>query len=150
MLHKPLLVYLADDDEEDSMFFKEALNEVNVEIHIEDFNNGVTLMDTLLKKKNSLPDVIYLDLNMPLMNGEECLDDIKTEPQLSKIPIIIYSTYVDDSLADILRKKGANWYLVKPNSFEKLKNLLQKSLQYITTLRDLKSTTLLEEFIITE
>ncbi|WP_308992335.1 response regulator [Mariniflexile litorale] len=147
MLQKPLLIYLADDDNEDRMLFKEALDEINMEVYIKDFDNGVTLMEHLLMTDQPLPDAIYLDLNMPLMNGEECLIDIRNEPQLSQIPIIIYSTYVDEAMIDRLQKKGANWYLMKPNSFEELKNLLRKSLNYVHI--ELKDTPPLSEFIIT-
>lgn len=131
MLQKPLLIYLADDDNEDRMLFKEALDELNLNVIIEDFDNGVTLMEHLLMTEKTLPDAIYLDLNMPLMNGEECLNDIKNEPQLSQIPVIIYSTYIDEIMANRLQNDGASWYLIKPNSFEKLKNLLLKSLNQI-------------------
>lgn len=131
MLLKPLLIYLADDDQDDRMLFKEALDEIDVDIAIEDFDNGVTLMDNLLNKDKALPDVIYLDLNMPLMNGEECLHDIKNEAELSQIPIIIYSTYADEVSANNLQKQGANLYLVKPDTFNNLKILLRKSLDYI-------------------
>jgi len=131
MLLKPLLIYLADDDQDDRLLFKEALDEIDVAIAIEDFDNGVTLMDNLLNKNKPLPDLIYLDLNMPLMNGEECLHDIKNEPELSQIPIIIYSTYVDQAGAASLQLKGADLYLQKPDSFNKLKNLLRKSLDLI-------------------
>jgi CheY-like chemotaxis protein len=131
MLLKPLLIYLADDDQDDRLLFKEALDEIDVAIAIEDFDNGVTLMDNLLNKNKPLPDLIYLDLNMPLMNGEECLHDIKNEPELSQIPIIIYSTYVDQAGAASLQLKGADLYLQKPDSFNKLKNLLKKSLDLI-------------------
>ena len=147
MQHKPLLIYLADDDEEDSMLFKEALQEVDITTHVEVFNNGVTLMDKLLTRGTSLPDAIYLDLNMPLMNGEECLDDIRNEPQFSKTPIIIYSTYIENSLADKLKNKGANWFIIKPNSFTELKSLLQKSLER-TFFSDSKNMSSLEGFII--
>ncbi|MBP0903686.1 response regulator [Mariniflexile gromovii] len=147
MLQKPLLIYLADDDNEDRMLFKEALDEINMNVSVEDFDNGVTLMEHLLMKDKPLPDAIYLDLNMPLMNGEECLNDIRNEPYLSQIPIIIYSTYIDEQMADRLQSNGANWYLMKPNTFGKLKSLLQKSLNYIYS--DAKKTSHLPEFIIT-
>ena len=136
MLLKSLLIYLADDDRDDRMLFKEALDEIDMAFAIEDFDNGVTLMDNLLNKSKPLPDVIYLDLNMPLMNGEECLHDIKNEPELSQIPIIIYSTYVDEAAANSLQKRGADLYLEKPDSFEKLKNLLRKSLEFIHNYSD--------------
>lgn len=138
MTYKPLLIYLADDDHEDSMLFEEALTEIDSKICIETFDNGVTLMDALLNSQNALPDAIYLDLNMPLMNGEECVEDIRNEPKFSKIPIIIYSTYIDNEMAERLREKGANWYLIKPNTFTELRNLLGKSLDYVYT--DLQKT----------
>lgn len=148
MLLKPLLIYLADDDQDDRMLFKEALDEINVDIAIEDFDNGVTLMDNLLNKDKPLPDVIYLDLNMPLMNGEECLHDIKNEPELSQIPIIIYSTYADEVSANNLKKQGANLYLEKPDTFNNLKNLLRKSLDYIH--EHSKNSHMPAEFVISE
>lgn len=147
MLINPLLIYLADDDNEDRMLFKEALDEIGMNVSIADFDNGVTLMFNLLNVTKPLPDVIYLDLNMPLMNGEECLNDIRNEPRLSNIPIVIYSNYADKSISDELQKKGANLYLIKPNSFEKLKNLLIKSLEYVNLSRDTHN---FPEFIITE
>ena len=131
MSEKTLLIYLADDDNEDRMLFKEALDELDMNVTIEDFDNGVTLMEHLLMNEKPLPDAIYLDLNMPLMNGEECLNDIRNEPELSQIPIIIFSTYIDEIMAERLQENGANWYLMKPNTFGKLKNLLRKSLNYI-------------------
>ncbi|CAH8282132.1 CheY-like chemotaxis protein [Mariniflexile fucanivorans] len=147
MLQKPLLIYLADDDNEDRMLFKEALDELNMNVAVEDFDNGVTLMEHLLMAGKPLPDAIYLDLNMPLMNGEECLNDIRNEPQLSKIPIIIYSTYIDEAMADTLQNKGANWYLMKPSTFGNLKNLLRKSLNYV--YKDSNKDHSSSEFIIT-
>lgn len=147
MLLPPILIYLADDDKEDRMLFKEALDAIGMNAYIEDFDNGVTLMVNLLNTTKPLPDVIYLDLNMPLMNGEECLNDIKDESRLSNIPIVIYSTYEDKTITDKLQKKGANLYIVKPNSFEKLKNVLTKSLDNIHHSRD---KTGFPEFVISE
>ena len=147
MPQPPLLIYLADDDKDDRMLFKEALDEIDMAIAIEDFDNGVTLMDNLLNHSKPLPNVIYLDLNMPLMNGEECLHDIKNEPELSQIPIIIYSTYVDEANANSLQQKGANLFLEKPDNFTKLKNLISKSLEYIKN--DSKKV-LTSEFVISE
>lgn len=147
MLHKPLLIYLVDDDKEDRVFFREALDEIDIPVIIKDFDNGVTLMEDLLEAENILPDAIFLDLNMPLMNGEECIDDIRIESQFSQIPIIIYSNYVDESTAERLQKKGANWYLIKPESFDNLKKLLIKSLVYIHG--NLSNEANLSKFIIT-
>ncbi len=122
--------FIADDDQDDRMLLKEALRELNPDIQVEDFDNGVTLMDALLKQ-DELPNALFLDLNMPLMNGEECLSDIRNEPNLSKLPIIIYSTYADDMKIDLIRQKGADLYLVKPVSYERLKMALHKCLEYV-------------------
>lgn len=148
MLLNPILIYLADDDKDDRMLFKEALDEIDMDITIEDYDNGVTLMDNLLNKSKPLPHAIYLDLNMPLMNGEECLNDIKNEPELAQIPIIIYSTYMDNTGVLNLQQKGADLYLEKPNSFELLKMLLRKSLEYIKS--DSRNIVQASEFVISQ
>lgn len=146
MVNRPLLIYLVDDDNEDRMLFKEALNEIDMPVIIKDFDNGVSLINTLLQVENVLPDAIFLDLNMPLMTGEECIDDIRNEAVFSEIPIIIYSNYVDDSMAYRLKNKGANGYLMKPNSFDKLKNLLVISIDNIKNRMNKTST--ISSFII--
>jgi CheY-like chemotaxis protein len=140
MINRPLLIYLVDDDNEDRMLFIEALNEIDMPVIIKDFDNGVSLINTLLQVENVLPDAIFLDLNMPLMTGEECIDDIRNEAVFSEIPIIIYSNYVDDSMVYRLKNKGANWYLMKPNSFDKLKNLLLISIDNIKNRMSKTST----------
>lgn len=148
MLDKPLLIYLVDDDKEDRTLFIEALDEIDIHVRVEDFDNGVTLMDNLLNTNNPLPGAIFLDLNMPLMNGEECVDDIRNEPQFAQIPIIIYSTHADEFVVRKLLEKGANWYLIKPDSFDKLKKLLIKSLIHIYQ-HDARNKFSYDEFVIT-
>ncbi|MBM1104570.1 response regulator [Aurantibacter crassamenti] len=128
------LIFLTDDDRDDLTMFQEALLEIDSNIRFKGFENGVELMERLLKVDEELPNAIYLDLNMPLMNGEECVDDIRAEARFNEIPIIIYSSYVDELKMDIIQKKGANLYLVKPSSFDNLKSALRKSLGYVQTV----------------
>lgn len=123
-------VFVADDDQDDRMLLKEALRDLDSDIQVKDFDNGVTLMDALLKQ-DELPNALFLDLNMPLMNGEECLSDIRNEPNLCELPVIIYSTYADDMKVDLIKRKGADLYLVKPVSYERLKMALHKCLEYV-------------------
>lgn len=124
-------IFLADDDEDDRMLFSEALEEQCPEASMVTFDNGVDLMASLLDREQRLPDVIFLDLNMPLMNGEECLSDIRREPKLEAIPIIIYSTSLDPQQVENLRENGANKYLKKPESFKKLKITLEKAIKSV-------------------
>ncbi|MGJ8550426.1 response regulator [Winogradskyella wichelsiae] len=146
MFPEQLLIYLADDDETDRMLFQEAFNNIISDIEVLCFDNGVTLMDNLLNETKPLPQAIYLDLNMPLMNGIECLNDIKNEVKLQDIPIFIYSSMIDISVIDELQKYRANLYLVKPNSFNKLVSILCKSLDYLAS--HFNNEIVNEEFIV--
>ncbi|MDX1364301.1 response regulator [Arenibacter latericius] len=125
---KKLLIFLADDDQDDRMFFLEAIDEILLETETKTFENGVDLMSELLDKDTPLPDLIFLDLNMPLMSGEECLEDIRNEPELVEIPIIIYSGFIDLDKISMLRKKGATRYLQKPTSFNSLLKLIEQGI----------------------
>ncbi|MGC1515869.1 MAG: response regulator [Maribacter sp.] len=128
MSTKQLLVFLADDDADDRQFFKEALEGLAFHAQVSSFENGVELMANLLDTQSVLPDFIFLDLNMPMMTGEECLNDIKNEPSLSHLPIIIYSTSFSEVEAKRLHQKGANRYIQKPTSFALLKTCLERCL----------------------
>ncbi|HZJ20799.1 MAG TPA: response regulator [Pricia sp.] len=124
-------IFLADDDDDDRQLFQEALAKISDFVNIITFDNGVSLIDQLLKTHEKLPDAIFLDLNMPLMNGEECLADIRNESIFAQVPIIIYSTSLDRAKVEYLYEKGANRYLQKPSSFAHLKSALEKCLGYL-------------------
>jgi len=94
-----------DDDDEDRQFFKEALAKLSDFIDIVTFDHGISLIDQLLKTHEKLPDAIFLDLNMPLMNGEECLADIRNESKSAQVPVIIYSTSLDRAKVEYLYEK---------------------------------------------
>ncbi len=125
-----LTLYLADDDTDDREFFIEALQEIPVQTEVSEFSNGVDLMDALFSKE-PLPDAVYLDLHMPLMNGFECLADIRSFPQFAKIKIIVYSTSYHEREVNQLKEDGADYYLQKPNSFQELKSLLFQSVRIL-------------------
>ena len=121
-------IFLVDDDQDDRDLFTDALNELTIKSVVKTFNNGVDLMADLLDREKKLPDIIFLDLNMPLMNGEECLADIRREPELYAIPIVIYSTFFDKYKVTLLQEKGADRYLQKPKSFNQLKSSIERSI----------------------
>ena len=119
---------LADDDEDDCLFFKEALDEIAVSTNLSMVHDGVQLMDYLNTNNTNLPDVLFLDLNMPRKNGLECLEEIKNDEKLKTLPIIIFSTSLDSEIVNNLYQKGASYYIRKPGDFSKLKNVIEKAL----------------------
>lgn len=116
-----ITIYLADDDEDDRQFFEDAIGELDDEISLETFNNGIDLLKALFDTAIKNPTLIFLDFNMPLMDGEECLREIRSSGRLKDIPVIIYSTSIDFSKAERFPEASANMYLKKPNNFSALK-----------------------------
>jgi CheY-like chemotaxis protein len=90
--------------------------------------DGLELMNILHSPPNPLPDIIFLDINMPRKNGFECLEEIKKDAILKKLPIIIFSTTSQDLYIDKTYNDGANYYISKPNDHGKLKRTLKKVL----------------------
>jgi len=127
---------LADDDEDDRLFFKEAFEEVKINYRISAFNDGEQLMDHLYDSTNPLPDIIFLDLNMPRKSGIECLKEIRANERLKKISVAIYSTSSSEQDIEDTFVSGANVYIKKPNDFNMLKKILSDVVhinwQYIT------------------
>jgi CheY-like chemotaxis protein len=120
---------LADDDEDDCAFFKDALDDLPISAILSTVNDGVELMDFLLKKSFiNFPDILFLDLNMPRKNGFECLQEIKLISELKELPVIIFSTSLDNNVVDSLYAKGAIYYIQKPGDFSKLKKVILEAL----------------------
>lgn len=123
-----LNVILADDDEDDRMLFREALDELAVETKLSIFRHGQELLDYLFQPQIELPHVIFLDLNMPIKNGMECLCEIRNNPKLKNLYIAIYSTSSSDSDIKDTYLNGASIYINKPNCFNKLKETIESVL----------------------
>ena len=79
---KQLNILLADDDYDDCMFFKKALESLPIVSQLKMVHDGEQLMDLLLSEATTLPDILFLDLNMPRMNGMECLMEIKKKHKI--------------------------------------------------------------------
>lgn len=131
-----LHIMLADDDEDDRLFFQEAFEEVKINYRISTFNDGEQLMAHLNETSNPLPDIIFLDLNMPRKSGIECLKEIRANERLKKISVAIYSTSSSEQDIEDTFVSGANVYIRKPNDFNMLKKILSDVVhinwQYIT------------------
>lgn len=122
-------VYIADDDRDDIEFFQEALAQVDETASLASGKNGVELMKKLLYPELPIPDIIFLDINMPLMNGLECLKEIKQHLHLKDIPIVMYTTSALSSTIELAYKLGANLLVEKPSEFDALKNMLSTILE---------------------
>ncbi|ALM06910.1 transcriptional regulator [Sediminicola sp. YIK13] len=124
-----LNVALADDDEDDRFLFKEAIDEIKIQTKLSLFTNGQELMDYLNLPNIILPQVVFLDLNMPVKNGIQCLKEIRENSALDSMSIAIYSTSSTEKDIEETFVLGANIYINKPNSFTKLKDAIERVLQ---------------------
>ena len=115
-----------DDDSDDCELFMEALEAVSAANYTAIYDPVEALRKLIQKEIN--PDVIFLDLNMPIMSGLEFMTEIKKEEGLKEIPIIIFSTSQLDDIIREAKSYGAHDYISKPNNFNDLKRILS---QYI-------------------
>ena len=116
---------IADDDTDDAGLFCEALHQVAPEkMHCLKVENGRQLFD-LLSHESKLPDIIFLDINMPLMNGWECLKKLKAEIKYRNIPAVMYSTSSSRRDIDLAYELGASLFVTKPEDFDELCGILE-------------------------
>ncbi|HEY8936584.1 MAG TPA: response regulator [Cyclobacteriaceae bacterium] len=118
-------VFLIDDDIDDRDLFLDALDEIDNNIHCSLAENGKTAIEILLSDIFEKPELIFLDLNMPLINGKELLKELKNSRDLSPIPVIMYSTFFGPDEMDEIINLGASYCLVKHTSFSELKSALR-------------------------
>lgn len=116
-----MVVLNVDDDQEDREFFCDALREIDPAITSLVANSGMEAL-SLLESLTVLPDFIFLDINMPMMDGKQCLKILKAVPEFRSIPVIMYSTSTDTREIRECYKLGAVDFLIKPHSFQKLVN----------------------------
>jgi len=125
MQNEIIRVMLADDDEDDRLFFTDAFEEIKMKTEVSTLNNGIELMNYLNQPNSFLPHVLFLDLNMPGKTGMDCLREIKTIDRLKDIAIAIYSTSASDEDIEETFVQGANIYIKKPHEFSALKKILE-------------------------
>ena len=123
-----LTILLADDDADDRQFFKDAVTVFVPPVNFTAVHDGDQLMQLLTEETYKLPDVLFLDLNMPRKNGLECLSEIKQNEKLKTLPVVIFSTSVVEDNMSILFKAGADVYILKPRSFEQLVQVIHHAL----------------------
>ena len=147
MTLQPIQILLADDDNADCLLFKEALDELPVTAHLTIVHNGEEVIEELTKKGNKLPDVLFLDLNMPRKNGFASLGEIKRNTELQNLPVVIFSTASERQTVKNVFRDAAHYYICKPVDFLQLKKVIYEALTLI--MQKDASLPLEEEFIIT-
>lgn len=129
---KPITILMADDDPDDRLLTQEALKEKRLGNDVHFVENGEQLMDFLRRRgqyadpeKSPRPGLILLDLNMPKKDGREALAEIKGDPSLRRIPVVVLTTSKAEE--DILRTYdlGCNSYITKPVTFEGLVHVIK-------------------------
>ncbi|MDB5281605.1 MAG: response regulator [Bacteroidota bacterium] len=115
-------IFHADDDQDDRTLFKEALGDIGFSGKVSFLKNGDELMQKLGEK---IPDVIFLDLNMPGKDGFDCLKEIREDDMLKQIPVVIFSTSDNPVAINKTYALGANFYIRKPTSFGLLKKAIR-------------------------
>jgi CheY-like chemotaxis protein len=118
------LLFLVDDDIDDHEIFKSALAKVDEDLALLTATNGYEALN-VLSTASTLPDYIFVDLNMPRMGGLQFLKEIKQTDSLKDIPVIIYSTSSNPSDIAKTKQLGAISFVTKPSRFADLCSLLQ-------------------------
>jgi CheY-like chemotaxis protein len=107
------------------------LQEVNPTVTFQSAANGNEALDRLRAAGAQLPDVIFLDLNMPRMDGRQCLSELKNDPELKHIPVIIYTTSGHPKDIEQTLQNGAACFITKPTDTRELYNLLATTAQHV-------------------
>jgi CheY-like chemotaxis protein len=119
-------ILLIEDNKHDQFFFIQAISEIPNLTLYDIAQNGKEALE-LLRESNSLPDMIFSDINMPVMDGIECLSEIIKNPGLKDIPVVILSS--DISKAKLLNQMGAKFFIEKPADFIILQSLIEQVME---------------------
>jgi CheY-like chemotaxis protein len=132
-----MTILYVDDDADDLELVSEVLTEIDPSISCFTACDGREAL-TVLDQRGVLPDLILLDINMPIMDGRECLGELKKHDRFRNIPVIIYSTTKDPREINKYYEMGAQAFLRKPDSFKQLYASLSG---FIDAIRRQKSVT---------
>ena len=111
-------IWLADDDIDDRQLFEDAVNQILPATTVSTFLNGEVLMAAV--HAGQMPDILFLDINMPCKDGMDCLKEIRAIEQFSRLPIIMFSSSVQPKHVEPAYGFGANLYYSKPTTFYEL------------------------------
>jgi len=124
---KKLQILIAEDDFDDGEFICESFSNNSFIERVDWVRNGRELLDFLIASTNKKPDVILTDINMPILNGIEALEELSVHSHLSLIPVFVYSSSINPTYEKKCKELGALGYLIKPldlNMFNEIPNQL--------------------------
>lgn len=121
-------IMLIDDDEDDRNLFSEGLQKIDPSIKLDTAEGGIEAFLKLKDDMQRLPDFIFLDLNMPMMDGHEVLAELKNDELLKNIPVIIYTTSSDSNEKEETIKRGAVSWITKTHSMEDMRKTIAEML----------------------
>lgn len=116
---------IADDDDEDYEVFSAAVGEISIAIVVTRAENGEMLMQKL-NTIDKLPDILFLDILMPCLDGKDCLKQIRADKKFDALPIIMFTGLSDAVSIEHCFREGSNLYLNKPGSLHELINALER------------------------
>lgn len=122
------VVALADDDPDDREIFSDVCTDVDTELKVLLFKNGKELLDHLNDTSATVPGILFLDINMPVIDGFECLKLIRSKAEFNRLCVIVYSTSVNSADVSKAKNLGADGFLQKPSSYGSLRNAFLKIL----------------------
>lgn len=120
-------VFLIEDDEDDQELFVMALRQINPSVECIVLSGADSALQ-VLEQSEAAPDLIFLDLNMPVMTGQQFLAEMRKKNPHKQIPVVVLSTSSNPAIIDEAKALGARSFITKPNDFRELKNILQRIL----------------------
>jgi len=126
-MNTELTVFYADDDIDDLDFFRDVINSIGQKIKLFTHDRGDNLL-TALRNPPPVPQIIFLDLNMPGKSGFDVLEELKSSDDFKDIPVVAFSTSSDDHNVSKCMKLGASFYVTKSTSFDSLKRSIEHTL----------------------
>ena len=127
-------ILLVDDDADDRLLFTAALAEIGSKYHC-DCAASTTEALKYLDIADPLPDLIFLDLNMPGYDGKKCLRHLKAASKLQNIPVVIYSTFISETDEQEMKGLGADYVITKPGDFGSLQTAILESMETVRSAR---------------
>jgi len=125
-----LAIALLDDDHEEHLLFKEVADDFSEIKSVLSFAKGKEMLDYLRgEDKSILPDILFLDLNMPLLSGLDCLIEIRKNEKYKNLPVVIYSTSSSEKDKEATYQNGANLYVNKPVEFSDMRKIFNEVLK---------------------